>query len=210
METVPDGAFRTIIADPPWSYANYRETRHGAAAAHYDGMTPEEIAAIPVNRWAGRDAVLLLWGTWPLLGDAIDVMRAWGFRQVTAVPWVKTSPSSGLIRTGVGIWFQACSEVLIVGVKGKSGRVKGKSVRGLLCGADVQFYAPIGKHSEKPEELRSWANRALPGPRLELFATAQRPGWTCIGRALGHELGANGISPFVLEPGPRHGAQRSE
>lgn len=187
-------------------YGQYSEARHGAAAAHYDGMKPEDIASIPVQRWASKDCVLLMWVTWPFMDHGIDILRAWGFKYVTGVPWVKTTPSSGLIRTGVGIWWQGCSEAMLVGVRGKSGRVKGKAVRALLCGSEVQFYSPNAKHSEKPEELRCWANRALQGPRLELFATSVFPGWTGIGRALGHELGPNGITPWpIAGAAARHG-----
>lgn len=39
------------------------------------------------------------------------------------------------------------------------------------------FYAPRTEHSHKPEEMRRMIERVSYGPRLEMFARMQHPGW---------------------------------
>jgi len=50
------------------------------------------------------------------------------------------------------------------------------------------FGAHRGAHSVKPAAFFSHVERLARGPYLELFAREQRPGWTCIGDALGTRL----------------------
>ena len=109
------GLYRVILADPPWSYRN---GGNGAAKNHYPTLTTAGLCALqiddcPVNGLAAPDCVLLLWGTWPLVPDALQVMEAWGFTYVTGFPWVKLSepPLVNLFDAqqarptyGTGIW----------------------------------------------------------------------------------------------------------
>jgi N6-adenosine-specific RNA methylase IME4 len=44
--------------------------------------------------------------------------------------------------------------------------------------------APVGEHSEKPEEVRRRIERLFPGPYLELFARKPVPGWTTWGNEI--------------------------
>ena len=44
-------------------------------------------------------------------------------------------------------------------------------------GVDSVVEAPRSRHSVKPEEAYSRIERVSPGPRLEMFARAERPGW---------------------------------
>ena len=49
-----------------------------------------------------------------------------------------------------------------------------------LTDVPTAFLAPVGEHSEKPEEFFAIADRlgdALGGNRLELFARNRREGW---------------------------------
>ena len=66
-----------IYADPPWRYQNWKG--QGVAERHYPTMTLEDIKALPVAGLAGKDCVLFLWATCPMLPEALDVIRAWGF-----------------------------------------------------------------------------------------------------------------------------------
>jgi N6-adenosine-specific RNA methylase IME4 len=187
--------FRTILADPPWKYDNFGQARHGAARAHYDLMTLEQLAAIPVTKWASDGAFLLLWATWPKLDEAMALVEHWGFTYITGFPWVKTTPSTGEIRCGIGFYVQSTSEFVLIARRGDVTREDDSPrVRGLLVGEDpVVFYAPIGKHSQKPITLHDWAEATFPGPRLELFARRERPDWTCWGLELGWRLSASGV-----------------
>jgi N6-adenosine-specific RNA methylase IME4 len=44
--------------------------------------------------------------------------------------------------------------------------------------------APVGAHSEKPDEVYRRIERLYGGPRLELFARKPRDGWTTWGDEL--------------------------
>jgi N6-adenosine-specific RNA methylase IME4 len=64
--------FATIYADPPWRYSN-RSSR-GAAEDHYQTMSLEDIAALPVGDLAAEQAHLHLWTTTAFLFDAIGLL----------------------------------------------------------------------------------------------------------------------------------------
>ena len=89
---VPEGGFGVVVADPNWEYRNFSKKKHGAAVSHYRLSPSEEIKKVPVLSWMKEDAVLLLWNTWPKLDDGISVLKHWGFRYVSAFPWVKVVP----------------------------------------------------------------------------------------------------------------------
>jgi len=185
--------YGVILCDPPWAYRNWSEKKNGAAKSHYNSMSLEELKSIPVNSWAEDDCVLCLWGTWPKLDHAIELMSAWGFSYVTGFPWVKIVPSSGEIRRGIGFWTMSASEMVLIGRRGKPKRKRVEGGRakpiGLLVGESRIFYAPIRKHSEKPVVVHQWLERYLDGPFLELFARKRRDDWTAWGLDLGNELG---------------------
>lgn len=42
-------------------------------------------------------------------------------------------------------------------------------------------FASVARHSRKLDAFYEVVEAISPGPYLELFATRQRPGWTCIG-----------------------------
>lgn len=184
--------FSVVLADPPWAYRNFADTAHGAAIAVYDTMPPEAIAAIPVATWAAPDCVLFCWATWPKLDEAMRLVDAWGFEYITAIPWVKTVPSSGEIYRGIGFWTMAASEVLLIGRRGEPKR-SGRGRSGDSGTNDAQIGLLTG---EDPRvEVHEWIEALFPGrPYLELFARRERPGWTTWGTDLGFRLSAAGVA----------------
>lgn len=176
--------YRVILADPPWSYS---VERNGAAARHYPLMTTDAICALPVSSLAADDAVLLLWGTWPKMPDALRVVEAWGFGYVTGFPWVKLEgePSVDLwgewrLRPafGIGFWMRGCTEYVLIGKRGAASPPT-ESFVGLLS---ERF-----EHSRKPENLYHYAE-SLPGPYLELFARRPRTGWSVWGNEVADSI----------------------
>lgn len=191
--------YSTLLVDPPWGYANFGQAKHGAARAHYAGTAVEAIGTVPVGDWARPSATLLLWATLPKLDEAIDVMRAWGFALVTALPWVKTHPPSAELAKGIGFWWHSTTELLLVCRRGKARAPryrKHEKPDGLLVGEPCVFYSRRGPHSRKPLPLIEWIEAYLPGPYLELYARTTRPGWTSYGHAIGHHLDARGVTPL--------------
>jgi N6-adenosine-specific RNA methylase IME4 len=177
--------FPVILADPPWPYATWSNKGLGRSAeAHYDVMSIEDIAAMPVSRWATDDATLLLWVTKPILPKAFGIIDAWGFTYKTVgFTWVKIFPQVDdptnfnppplRFPMGLGHWTRANPEMCLLATRGKPHRIN-KDVPELLL-------APRREHSVKPPEIYHRIERLLGGPYLELFASASavsRPGWT--------------------------------
>lgn len=209
-----------ILADPPWSYDNYRDAANGAAVSAYNTMGLDDIAAIPVGDLAGPKSVLALWITGPALAEGrhTKLFDAWGVTPKTIVPWIKNSPSTQDLATGVGIWFMANAEYVVFAVRKNPGGFKDRRGKlGVLVGDrdEPEFWKRLSersvlapkqaKHSRKPDTLHEYLETFGEGPRVELFATQSREGWTCLGRDLGWELGPWGARYGVGSPGSDSG-----
>lgn len=197
IEELPRRHFSCILADPPWRFATFSEkgrgrcpdgpltrnqSRQNSPARHYDTMTLAEIMALPVSECAAKDCVLLLWAVDPLLPQAIDVGRAWGFTyKTTGFVWAKErrvtsrrgeafdEPDRKRFPMGTGYWTRANPELCLLFTRGAPKRMSA-SVHKLLI-------APRREHSRKPDEQYDRIEQLVDGPYLELFARSQRPGW---------------------------------
>lgn len=117
----PDQKYSVIYADPPWSYRN-KKTR-AAADRHYSTMTIEEIKALPVADIADENCVLFLWATFPMLPEALETIRAWGFQYKTAAfVWAKRNRRSPGWFWGLGNWTRSNPEVCLLAVRGRPAR----------------------------------------------------------------------------------------
>jgi len=118
---------------------------------------------------AASDCVLFLWATTPMLPEALEVMKAWGFEYKSACVWYKT-------KMGTGYWFRDQSEHLLLGVKGKVPAPE----------PDKRYSSIItarqGAHSAKPFAFREMIEELFPNlPRIEMFARERFEGWDCWG-----------------------------
>jgi N6-adenosine-specific RNA methylase IME4 len=169
--------FGVIYADPPWPWETWTPTGR-TIERHYSTLTPEAIARLPVAALADDDCALLLWVTGPHLaiGTHLAVMEAWGFRSSTiGFTWVKTNVD-GSPATGLGYYTRSNAELCLLGIKGKPQRLA-RDVHQIVM-------APVGEHSEKPEEVRRRISRLFPGPNLELYGRKPVPGWTVWGNEI--------------------------
>lgn len=190
-----------ILADPPWTY-NDQGTRLSPAyegkqrksGKRYNTMTLDEICALGdwVQSIVADDAILLLWSTHPLKQThPWPVIKAWGFRYSTAIPWVKARWSEKAQRfiyhIGGGKTTRSCSEELLVCTRGKGASlVVDRGIPGAII-------APRTKHSVKPKEQYVIAERMVPGgPFLEIFARAARTGWDAWGDQVESDIAAHG------------------
>lgn len=173
-EALPAGPFSIIYADPPWRYDD--RNPQGSAEAQYETMALADICALPVEKSAAPDCVLFLWATWPLLPEAIGVMRAWGFEYKTiGFLWVKKNRSDCGHFFGLGRWTRGNSEVCLMGVRGKPQRANAAVAQ--LC------FEPLTKHSEKPLVVRDRIVELIGDlPRMEMFARTGAVGWTIWGK----------------------------
>jgi N6-adenosine-specific RNA methylase IME4 len=167
----------TIGADPAWPFEQYSERAAHAVTDHYETMTLDEIKALPVAQLAADDCALFLWVTWPKMPIWNEVLAAWGFRYSgLGFDWVKLNPNGEGLHWGNGYNTRQNPEPCIIAKRGDP----------LRLDADVHsvIMAPVGGHSEKPDEAYARMERLYPGPRLELFARKPRPGWMCWGDEL--------------------------
>jgi site-specific DNA-methyltransferase (adenine-specific) len=160
--------YKIILADPPWAYND--KTPRGGAEKHYSTMSTADICKLPIQTLADPDCALFMWGTYPKLADALQVMAAWGFEYKTlAFQWVKTY-KNGTPFWGLGRWTRANTEPCFLAVRGKPKR--------LNMGVHQLIMSQIRKHSEKPPEVRDRIKLLLGDlPAVELFARQQVPGW---------------------------------
>ncbi len=171
------GEFATILADPPWRFAN----RTGKMAPEhkrlrrYRTMSCEEICALPVEDHAAEAAHLYLWCPNALLADGLAVLRCWGFTYKTNLVWYKVRKDGGPDGRGVGFYFRNVTELVLFGVRGR--------MRTLPPGRrQVNLFSTRKQeHSTKPEELYALIEACSPSPRLELFARKRADGWTSWG-----------------------------
>lgn len=165
--SLPLAKFNVIYADPPWRFEPYsRETGMDRAPEnHYPTMTLQQILDLPVTTIAADDCVLFLWATAPMMPEALDVMRAWGFTYKSQCIWNKDA-------LGTGYWFRNKHELLLVGVKGSiPAPLPGTQYASVIDG-------PVKDHSRKPLIFRGMIEGLFPNlPKLELFARTPAPGW---------------------------------
>ena len=182
------GGFSTILADPPWRFAN----RTGKVAPEhrrldrYSTMSLEAIMNLKVSKVAAKNAHLYLWVPNALLPEGLEVMKAWGFRYVSNIIWAKRRIDGGPDGRGVGFYFRNVTEILLFGVKG--------SMRTLQPGRSQVNMIETRKreHSRKPDEQYDLIEACSPGPFLELFARHPRPCWTVWGDEAAEEVAPRG------------------
>ena len=157
--------FATILADPPWRYAN--GSTRGAARRHYGTMSTEAICQLPIADIADDRALLWLWTTTSFLTEALTrVIPAWGFQYKSEVIWCKP-------QLGLGNYVRLGHEHLLIASRGGL-RPDGRNQRSWV-------EAPRGRHSAKPHVFRHIIESISPAPRIELFGREARPGWTVWG-----------------------------
>jgi N6-adenosine-specific RNA methylase IME4 len=166
--------FRTILADPPWRFQNRTgkmAPEHGRLA-RYGTMSFEEIEALPVADVCHEKSHLYLWVPNALLAEGLATMAAWGFEYKTNLVWFKTRRDGGPDGRGVGFYFRNVTELVLFGVRGKDNRTLAPGRRQVNLIAERKR-----EHSRKPDQLHEIVESCSPGPYLELFARAGRPGW---------------------------------
>lgn len=167
-------AYSLIFADPPWRFELYSDLgEEKSAQAHYETMTLDDIAALPVGDLARGDCILWLWSTAPMVPQQIEVGRRWGFEYVTQGVWVKTT-KHGKTAFGTGYVLRNAHEPFLIFKRGNPKTAK--NVRSVI-------YGEAREHSRKPDEAFAAAETMMPNVRrVELFSRQSRNGWDTWGR----------------------------
>ena len=161
------------------------QNKSDAAENHYPTMSIDELCALPVEALAAKDCLLFLWATFPMLPEALQLIRAWGFTfKTVAFVWLKQNRKSPTWFYGLGYWTRGNAEICLLA---KRGKLKRHST------AVHQFIiSPIEQHSKKPDVTRDKiVELAGDLPRVELFARQKCPGWAAWGNEVECDLTLN-------------------
>ena len=186
--------FSTILADPPWLH---HQVGGLGASTHYQLMTLDRIKAMPVADLATEDAHCWLWVTNASLRDGYDVLEAWGFTPRSIMTWVKP-------RLGLGNYLRNATEHVLFGTRGHA-PVRFKA-------QPTWLFAPLQKHSHKPEEQYAVIERISGGPYLELFARRRPPSssrWAVWGNEIHSDISIPGY-PVPSDPPSIRAARRAD
>jgi N6-adenosine-specific RNA methylase IME4 len=177
----PIGPFRVILADPPWKFANWSQAGEGRnPTRHYSCMTLAELKAFPreigLDFICAPDCALLMWSTFPMLPQSMELLAAWGFKYKSGGAWTKLT-KDGRPHFGTGYIYRSAAELWLLGTRGKP-KTRSASVRNAIL-------AERRENSRKPDQMHADIERLYAGPYLELFAREDRPGWTVWGNETG-------------------------
>jgi N6-adenosine-specific RNA methylase IME4 len=165
-----------IYVDPPYKFSAGPSRNPNR---HYQTLTIKQIASLPIGDLAHPDGCrLFLWITWPQLYRFPEMLRAWGFKYCSGLPWLKLWPDEGdalflmsdSFARGTAYEVTNSSEPLIIAKRGKPQRLGDEKFAG-------HFIAPRRQHSRKPDIVRDLIHRLYDGPRCELFARSHRTGF---------------------------------
>lgn len=167
--------FNIILSDPAWEYKDKCSAGKRGAEYKYPVMSIEDIKSLPVASLAAEDCILFMWATFPLLQEALDVIKAWGFKYKTiGFVWVKKNKKKDTYFTGLGHYTRANSELCLLATKGKPKRISA-AVHSIID-------TPIEKHSKKPAIIRDKIIELVGDkPRIELFSRERVDGWVSLG-----------------------------
>jgi len=136
---------------------------------HYPCQELDEIKKLPVPSIAADDAVCFLWTTVTHEADGHEVLKAWGFKYVSQMVWVKD-------KISLGFWFRNKREILLVGTKGNVvAPAPGTQWESVLI-------ARVREHSRKPDEVYEMIEAYYPNlPKIELHRRGSS-GLVCLGQ----------------------------
>lgn len=163
--------FSCIYADPPWVYGN--QGTRASTDNHYEGLTVDELAELPVKDLVEDNAHLHFWTTNGFLFESKKIMEAWGFEYKSCFVWVKP-------QMGMGNYWRVSHEFMLFGLRGKLPF----GTRSEVSWGNYQRTL----HSAKPEQIREKIERVSPGPYLELFGRRPVEGWTVFGNQISKDL----------------------
>src|SRR5438105_945146 len=167
--------YQIIYADPPWQFKVWSKKGEGRSAEiYYKTQGIDYLKSINIDTIADKDCALFMWATFPCLKDAIQLGESWGFEYKTvAFTWVKKNKKSDSPFVGMGYYTRANAEIVLLFTKGKPLTRINKDVQQVIFEDEV-IYSEIGKHSQKPHEVRERIVRLFGDlPRIELFARSR-------------------------------------
>lgn len=187
--------YGSFVVDPPWPYRSkgkfgqtleHRPNRDNTLARlgtssrdRYGAMTIKELMNLKIPQFAADNSHLYLWTTNSFLEEAFSLVRAWGFNFKTVLTWTKIQ-SNGKPSMKMGYYYRGATEHCLFAVRGKL-RLLGKA-------SSTAILLPRTPHSVKPDGFYAIVEEQSPGPRLDVFARAKRPGWDTYGNEVENDV----------------------
>ena len=193
-----DKQYPVILCDVPWTFTTRSAKGKGRSPEkHYDCMSLDDIARLPVAKLAAKDCMMFFWTTDPMIPKALWLLDQWEFEfKTVGFYWAKLNKSvtgdtfrSTDFFTGMGFHTRGNPEQCWIATRGHPKR-RAKDVRRLIV-------SPRREHSRKPDETYERIERIVEGPYLELFSRSERPGWDCWGNEAGKFTAASGVPCLV-------------
>lgn len=202
--------FRTILMDVPWAFRTWSKKGLGKSPdEHYPTMSLADIKALPVGDLARSGTagnpdgcLLFMWATAPMLPEALDCMKRYGFTFKTMGAWHKRTVHHKTVFSTGYILRSACEPFLIgtIGEPQYNDSTAARSQRNIID-------AIARAHSEKPDDQYKILEALMPGPRVELFARCKedgtpwcRSGWSGWGLEMQRRLSVEERGATDVEP----------
>ncbi len=144
---------------------------NAGSRSRYGAMDIPALCALTVP--AAENAHLYLWFTNTFAVEAHEIAKAWGFRPMTILTWVKMK-ADGSPSMKMGYYFRGATEHVLFAVKGS---LRLRAQRALPSA----YLWPRLPHSVKPEAFYALVEEASPPDYLEMFARKTRLGWSSWG-----------------------------
>ena len=163
-----------MYVDPPWDYkgqtqhAGTKSSDTGGAIKHCPTMTLKELKTLKpmIDKLADTDCLMFMWTSSPHLDQAIELLKAWGFKWSTVgFVWNK-------MRVNPSFYTMSQIELCLIGKRGKIPQPRGsRNTR--------QYIEHLREaHSKKPDEVRTRIEEMFPTQKkIELFARQTAIGW---------------------------------
>ena len=170
-----DRQFTLAYLDPPWRYAA-NANRSCSTDPHYQTMSDDELAAMPLRGLMHTDAAVIMWATAPKMQVATQLLTLWGFEfRTVMLTWIKVTASGQhpIYSTG-GSYTRPNAEFLLLATRGKLHVTTSRSSTMI----DSVLETRRAEHSHKPNVVRDMIVRVFGDrSRIELFTRETVPGW---------------------------------
>ncbi len=180
--------YDVIYADPPWAFSSKELVKYGGERftsmdKHYQTQGTKWIKSLDVGSLSAENCALFMWTTDAHLPDALEVIKAWGFKYKTVgFVWQKQTVKGNPVKV-LGAWTMKSCEMCLFATKGKVLQMKNAN------NVEQLILAERTKHSKKPQEARRRIERLFGEQRrVELFAREPVDGWDVWGNEVASDL----------------------
>lgn len=199
--------YDVILMDCPWQFQTYSDKgKDRSPDKHYEVQDLNWIKSLPIKKLANPKCVLFMWAIDPMVPEALDCMKSYGFKYVTVgFYWAKLNKSAKReainvdkdLFMGLGYYGRANTETCFLGEVGYEDQEMQMCLLGRLPkGAPKRESASVRKlhfdyrreHSRKPASIHDKIDQLFgkETKKLEIFGREEREGWDIFGDQVGH------------------------